>query len=719
MDYASSILGFLPGGRRSTGISQLLDKLETYLPPTQIERVREAYDFGAERHYGQKRVSGEPYITHPVAVADILADLRLDADTLVAAILHDVIEDTPTAKAEIVSLFGQVVADLVDGVSKLDQIQFKNRQEAQAESFRKMLLAMVRDIRVIMVKLADRMHNMRTLGAMPPLKRRRIARETLEIYAPIAERLGLYAVKLELEDLGFHALYPYRYKVLERELKRARGNQKEFVGKIAETFKLTLKKAALSGGVEGREKHLYSIYRKMQNKHISLNEMVDVYGFRIIVDSPDTCYRVLGLVHGVYKPMPGRFKDYIAIPRVNGYQSLHTTLFGPNGVPIEVQIRSEEMHRVAESGIAAHWKYKIGGDTLGGIEHDRAREWLAGLVQIQEGGSSEEFLESVKVDLFPDKVYVFTPKGKILRLPTGATAVDFAYAIHTDVGNRCVAAKVDRRLVPLRTPLKNGQTVEIITAKGATPNPSWSGFLVTAKARAAIRQYLKNLKRGEALELGRRLLSSALEEFSLSLKKVPAANLDAVVKELNLKDADELFEKIGLGERLAPLVARRLQPAHDEPEHQAAASGPLMIAGTEGLLVTYAHCCFPIPNDPIMAYLSAGRGVMIHRQNCGNLAEYRKQPEKWLPVAWEATHDRLFTSEIQLEINNRVGVLAAVASSIAGTETNIDQVQLEERDSSNSWLRIQLQARDRKHLAQVLKTIRRMPDVQRVFRTLA
>jgi|HubBroStandDraft_5_1064220.scaffolds.fasta_scaffold00190_10 guanosine-3',5'-bis(diphosphate) 3'-pyrophosphohydrolase len=720
MDYASSILGFLPGGRRSTGISQLLDKLEAYLSPAQVERVREAYDFGAEKHQGQKRVSGEPYITHPVAVADILADLRLDADTLVAAILHDVIEDTPTAKAEIASIFGQVVAELVDGVSKLDQIQFKNRQEAQAESFRKMLLAMVRDIRVIMVKLADRMHNMRTLGVMPPVKRRRSARETLEIYAPIAERLGLYAVKLELEDLGFRALYPYRYKVLERELKRARGNQKEFIAKIAETFKGALKKADIEGAVEGREKHLYSIYKKMQNKKISLNEMVDVYGFRIIVENADVCYRVLGLVHSVYKPMPGRFKDYIAIPRVNGYQSLHTTLFGPNGVPIEVQIRSEQMHRVAESGIAAHWKYKSGGDTFGGVEHDRAREWLASLVQIQEGGSSEEFLESVKVDLFPDKVYVFTPKGKILRLPTGATTVDFAYAIHTDVGNRCVAAKVDRRLVPLRTPLRNGQTVEIITAKGAKPNPSWSSFLVTAKARAAIRQYLKNLKKGDALELGRRLLGLALEEFSLNLKKIPAAQIEAVVKELNLRDADELYEKIGLGERLAPLVARRLQPANGEGEPgHAHAGGPLMIAGTEGLLVTYARCCFPIPNDPIMAYLSAGRGVMIHRQNCGNLAEYRKQPDKWLSVAWESTRGRLFSSEIQLEINNRVGVLAAVASSIAGTETNIDQVSLEERDVNSSSLKFQVQVRDRKHLARVLRTVRRMPDVQRVSRTLA
>ena len=653
-----------------------------------------------------------------MAVADILADLRLDADTLVAAILHDVIEDTPTAKAEIASIFGQVVAELVDGVSKLDQIQFKNRQEAQAESFRKMLLAMVRDIRVIMVKLADRMHNMRTLGVMPPVKRRRIARETLEIYAPIAERLGLYAVKLELEDNGFRALYPYRYKVLERELKRARGNQKEFIGKISETFKSALKKAEIQGNVEGREKHLYSIYKKMQNKKISLNDMVDVYGFRIIVDNADVCYRTLGLVHSVYKPMPGRFKDYIAIPRINGYQSLHTTLFGPNGVPIEVQIRSEQMHRVAESGIAAHWKYKSGGDTFGGVEHDRAREWLASLVQIQEGGSSEEFLESVKVDLFPDKVYVFTPKGRILRLPSGATPVDFAYAIHTDIGNRTVAAKVDRRLVPLRTPLRNGQTVEIITAKGATPNPSWSSFLVTAKARAAIRQYLKNLKKGEAAELGKRLLGLALEEFKLKLKDIASADIDAVVKELKLKDSGELYEQIGLGERLAPLVARRLQPQSGE-SGAPASSGPLMIAGTEGLLVTYARCCFPIPNDPIMAYLSAGRGVMIHRQNCGNLAEYRKQPDKWLSVAWEGMHGRLFSSEIQLEINNKVGVLAAVASAIAGTETNIDQVSLEERDVSTSHLKFQVQVRDRQHLARVIRTIRSMPDVRRVYRTLA
>src|ERR1700761_2790234 len=717
MDYASSILGFLPGGRRSTGISQLLDKLEGYLPAEQVERVREAYDFGAEKHLGQKRLSGEPYITHPVAVADILADLRLDADTLVAAILHDVIEDTPTAKAEIASIFGQVVAELVDGVSKLDQIQFKNREEAQAESFRKMLLAMVRDIRVIMVKLADRMHNMRTLGVMPPVKRRRIARETLDIYAPIAERLGLYAVKLELEDLGFRALYPYRYKVLERELKRARGNQKEFIAKIADTFKTALKKSQLEGAVEGREKHLYSIYRKMANKKISINDMVDVYGFRIIVDNSDTCYRVLGLVHSVYKPMPGRFKDYIAIPRVNGYQSLHTTLFGPNGVPIEAQIRTDDMHRVAEAGIAAHWKYKA-GDSAGSMQQERTREWISNLVELQEDGSSEEFLESVKVDLFPDKVYVFTPKGEILRLPSGATVVDFAYSVHTDIGNRCVAAKVDRRLTPLRTVLRNGQTVEIITAKGAMPNPSWVNFVVTAKARSAIRHYLKSLRRTEAIALGQRLLNQALGEFRVSLDDVTPESQAAVLGELGMKDLDDLYENIGLGERLAPLVARRLLPG-TQGEDGAITLAPLAIAGTEGLLVTYARCCFPIPGDPIFAFLSAGRGVVIHRENCVNVEDYRKHPEKWLPVTWQASSDRLFSSEIRVYAVNRTGILAAVAAAVANLETNIDRVAIDEHGSDAVVLIFELRVHDREHLARIIRVIRRMPDVVRVARSLA
>src|SRR5580700_6220973 len=465
MDYASSLLGLLPGGRRTPGLKELLGAVGGYLPPEQVGRIREAAEFGTSVHRGQKRLSGEPYIAHPVAAASILADLHLDSDTIIAAILHDVIEDTPTPKDQLAERCGAAVAELVDGVTKLDQIKFKSRAEAQAESFRKMLLAMVRDLRVVLVKLADRTHNMRTIDAMAPTRRRAVARETLEIYAPIAERLGLYNLKLELEDLGFRALYPQRYRVLERALKRARGNQKEFLKKIEQQLTAALLKNDIAARVEAREKHLYSIYKKMHRKRSTLNDIVDVYGLRIIVDKADTCYRALGSVHSVFKPMPGRFKDYIAIPRVNGYQSLHTTLFGPNGVPIESQIRTGDMHRVAEAGIAAHWKYKTGDSDS--TQQQRTREWLSNLVSLQEAGTSEEFLESVKVDLFPDKVYVFTPKGEILRLPSAATVVDFAYAVHTDIGNRCVAAKIDRRLTPLRTVLRNGQTVEIITAKGA------------------------------------------------------------------------------------------------------------------------------------------------------------------------------------------------------------------------------------------------------------
>ena len=719
MDYASSLLGLLPGGRRTPGLKELLSSVESYLPPEQVDRIREAAEFGASAHKGQKRLSGEPYIAHPVAAAAILADLRLDADTIVAAILHDVIEDTPTPKDQLAARFGADVAELVDAVTKLDQIKFKSREEAQAESFRKMLLAMVRDLRVILVKLADRTHNMRTIEAMTPPRRRAIARETLEIYAPIAERLGLYRIKLELEDLGFEALYPQRYRVLERALKRARGNQKEFLKKIEQQLTAALLKSEIAAKVEMREKHLYSIYKKMRRKRATLNEIVDVYGLRIVVNTIDTCYRALGVVHSVFKPMPGRFKDYIAIPRVNGYQSLHTTLFGPNGVPIEVQIRTEDMHRVAESGIASHWKYKS-GELEDSIQQARAREWLSNLVELQEGGTtSEEFLESVKVDLFPDKVYVFTPRGEILRLPSGATVVDFAYAVHTDIGNRCVAAKVDRRLTPLRTVLRNGQTVEIITAKGAMPNPSWVNFVVTAKARGAIRHYLKSLRRTEAIALGQRLVNQALGEFNLSLDDVTPESLAAAIGELGMKDVDELYEKIGLGERLAPLVARRLLPAAPTEEGAVAQPAPLAIAGTEGLLVSYARCCFPIPHDPIFAFLSSGRGIVIHRENCVNVEDYRKHPEKWLPVTWQALPDRLFSSEVRVEVANRTGVLAAVAAAISSTDTNIDRVSVEERDSDTSELVFELKVHDRKHLARIVRMIRRMPDVQRVTRSIA
>ncbi len=716
MSYASSILGLLPGGRRAPGIGQLVSKIETYLPPDQVERVREAYEYAETAHAGQKRHSGEAYITHPIAVADILADLHMDGATLTAAILHDVVEDTPSSSAEVEQRFGKEVAELVDGVTKLDQVQFKSRKEAQAESFRKMILAMVRDIRVIMVKLADRTHNMRTLSAMPPEKRRSVARETLDIYAPIANRLGIHSIKLELEDLGFRTLYPQRYRVIERELKRARGNQREFLPKIVKALRQALAGGSVTGRVEAREKHLFSVYLKMRRKRLPLTQVIDMFGVRIIVGSVDDCYRVLGLVHGLYRPMPGRFKDYIAIPRVNGYQSLHTTLFGPNSMPIEIQIRTEDMHRMAESGIAAHWQYKT-GENDGEAQQVRAREWLQGVMQLHDG-SAEELLESVKVDLFPDKVYVFTPKGDIMRLPRGASCVDFAFAVHTGVGQRCVAAKVDRRLVPLRTVLRNGQTVEIITAKGAQPNPAWVSFVTTAKARSAIRQYLRNLKRGEAGELGGRMLNQALEEFKLTLKTLPESRLDEVARSLSLKDGRELLEKIGLGERLARLIARRLLPG-DEEQPESGPPPPLAIAGTEGLVVSYARCCFPIPFDAIVAYLSSGRGVVIHRENCSNVAAFGKQPDKWIPAIWHKEQQRLFNAGLVVEVTNRMGILAQVATKIAAEQSNIIHVNVDSSQGELSTILFEVQVRDRAHLARLIRAIRGMTDVAKVERSLA
>jgi guanosine-3',5'-bis(diphosphate) 3'-pyrophosphohydrolase len=714
MDYAASILARLPTRKRSIGLDRLTKKAQAYLPREQVDQILDAYEFAEEAHQGQRRKTGEPYISHPVAVADMLADLKLDAQTIMAALLHDVIEDTTTGKEHLARRFGKEVADLVDGVSKLDQIAFRSRAEAQAESFRKMLLAMVGDIRVILVKLADRTHNMRTLWVMPPEKRRRIARETLEIYAPIAIRLGMNTIKLELEDLGFRALYPYRYRVLERSLRRGRS-QRRILEKIKTRFEEILARAEIDGQVVAREKHVYSIYRKMRDKKVALSEIADVYGLRIITENVDDCYRSLGLVHKCYKPMPGRFKDYIAIPRVNGYQSLHTTLFGPNGVPVEVQIRTRDMDRMAESGIAAHWLYKS-GDGGSTAPQARAREWLQHLMEIQEGGSSEEFLESVKIDLFPDKVYVFTPRGDIRRLPRGATCVDFAYAVHTDVGNRCVAAQINRRPVPLRTHLRNGDTVKIITSRHAKPNPAWVNYVATAKARTAIRNYLKNLRQGEAQDLGKKLLDNALREYSLSVRKVPREKMTAALEQLGLASPRELYEQIGLGQRMAPLTARRLAvgPGNTPEEPEPA---PLAIAGTEGMVVGYGRCCYPIPGDTIFGYLSAGRGLMIHREGCGNLAEFRKQPDKWIPVQWEDRIDRTFLVEIRAEVQNKLGVLAAVAANISSTETNIEHVSVVERDGDISSITFLLQVHDHAHLDRVLRSIRAMPDVLSVSRT--
>lgn len=722
MDYGASLLDRFPiVGRRSAGLKQLLARLD-YLPAEQLEKVAAAYELSATAHEGQRRQSGEAYITHPVAVAGILAQLHLDYQSIAAALLHDVIEDTPTAKEQIEARFGTEVAGLVDGVSKLDKLSFTSRAEAQAESFRKMMLAMVGDIRVILVKLADRLHNMRTLEALPADKQQRIARETLEIYAPIANRLGINSMKTELEDLGFRYTYPFRYRVLDKAVRKAEGNQRQFLNRIEDRIEKALKEAAIPGKVAGRKKHLYSIYCKMSRKALSLSEIADVFGFRLIMADVGDCYRAIGIVHQLYKPMPGRFKDYIAIPRVNGYQSLHTVLLGPNGVPIEVQIRTEEMDMVAESGVAAHWQYKE-TDWEVVPPQTRAREWLASINELQSSADSEEFLEHVKVDLFPDKVFVFTPKGDILRLPRGSTCVDFAYAVHTDVGDRCVAAKINRRLVPLRTQVKNGETVEIITAKGARPNPAWVNFVATAKARSSIRQYLKNLRQGEARELGRRLLDHALRDFGSALRKVDRDPMARVLTEFGLNNTNELFEQIGLGERLSPVVAQVLLQGEESRQEAAASTAgaptPITIAGTEGLVVSYARCCHPLPGDEIMGYLSAGRGVVIHRNVCGNLSEYRKQPHKWIAINWQSPIDREFSTEIKVEAANRPGVLAEVAAKIGEVGSNIEQVSVDERHEDTAELLFLILVRDRVHLAQVIRHIRSMQTVQRVTRTCA
>jgi guanosine-3',5'-bis(diphosphate) 3'-pyrophosphohydrolase len=700
-------------------ISDLCHMLESYLESNQVQEVYRAYLFSAEAHEGQHRMSGEPYIYHPVAAARILAELGLDHKSIIAAILHDVIEDTPTAKDQIAREFGNEVAELVDGVSKLTQIEFESQAEAQAENFRKMILAMVRDIRVILVKLADRLHNMRTLGVMRPEKRRRIARETLDIYAPIANRLGINSIRVELEELGFAALYPLRYRVLEKAVRVARGHRKEVLSKIETAIKRRMHQEELSGRILSREKHLYSLYCKIRNKALSFDDVYDVYAFRIVVDTVDTCYRVLGVMHNLYKPVPGKFKDYIAIPKANGYQSLHTILFGPYGVPIEVQIRTEEMDKVAESGVAAHWLYKSGEQN-----HDQmqagAREWLRELLEMQKhAGNSLEFLENVKIDLFPDAVYVFTPAGQIMKLPHGATVVDFAYSVHTDVGNTCVAGKVDRQLVPLRTPLRNGQTVEVMTAEGAHPSPAWLGFVVSAKARSSIRHYQKSLKREEAIDLGRRMLDRALAVFNATADGITENRLAILLKEYRIASYEDLLMDVGMGRRLAVLVARALVTVgEDSPGRQGEEKSmrPLVIKGTEGMVMHFAKCCRPIPGDPVVGLMTAGRGMVIHTTTCRNLREHRHPPENYIDVQWEPGIEEEYPVEVAVLVADRRGVLATVAAALGNADSNIENVAIEERDGLTNTLRFTITVHNRQHLARVMRRVRNIPSVMRISR---
>ncbi len=698
--------------------------LATYLKPADVDRVAEAYAFSDLAHRGQMRASGEEYITHPLAVAGICAAWKLDAQALMAALLHDVVEDTGITKDHIAARFGTPVADLVDGVSKLDRVEFQSQADAEAENFRKMLLAMARDVRVMLVKLADRLHNMRTLTALKSPKRRRIARETLEIHAPIAHRLGLNQVYRELQDLSLANLYPHRFAVISKSIKAARGNRREGVGKILETIQRVLPEAGIKAQVYGREKHVYGIYRKMVEKHLTFSQVLDVYGFRVVVPDVANCYLALGALHALYKPVPGKFKDYIAIPKVNGYQSLHTTLIGPYGTPVEMQVRTGEMHRIAEAGVAAHWLYKSDDTAISDVQK-KTHTWLQSLLDIQSNSRDPvEFLEHVKVDLFPDEVYVFTPKGRIMALPRGATTVDFAYAVHTDVGDQTVAAKINSEPMPLRTELKNGDLVEIVTQADSQPNPGWLGFVRTGKARAHIRHFMKTMKYEESVALGERLLDQALLGLDTGRIALDAQRWEKLARDSGAKSRQELFADIGLGKRLAALVARKIAAMTGMAEPPAAdgrsefRTAPVTIRGADGMAVQLARCCQPIPGDPIIGHISKGQGLMVHTHDCKTIVKSRrKDPDNWVDVDWDPEPDKHFNVGIRALVTNGRGILAKVASEITAADTNITNVHTEDDETSNyAIMEFAIDVADRAHLARVMRALRRLQEVVRVNR---
>ncbi len=695
----------------------LSDKLSSYLEPAQVKKVQRAYKFAEKGHQGQYRQSGEEYITHPLAVAHILADMHMDHESLLAALLHDVIEDTDFTKNQLAWRFGRTVAMLVDGVSKLSEIEFSSRAEQQAENFQKMTLAMARDIRVVLVKLADRLHNMRTLGVLNPEKRRRIARETLEIYAPIAQRLGMNDIRIEFEDLGFAALYPLRHRRITEALKATRGNRTELVAEIKGMLEERLYQHHIATTVTGREKHLWSIYQKMKTKKRSFKDITDVFAFRIVVNSVDECYRVLGTIHNLYKPISGEFKDYIAIPKSNGYQSLHTVLVGMHGVPIEVQIRTREMDDLANYGIASHWLYKSGLENAEGNQ-TRANRWVKGLLEMQEqAGDSLEFIEHVKTDLFPDEVYVFTPKGVIVELPAGATPIDFAYAVHTQVGDTCVACEINGQLSPLSQALESGQRVRIITAPGAQPNPSWLNFVRSAKARSAIRHFLKNQQHDESVELGKRLLDRALISFDSSYKKIRKSQIKHLLKETGADTFESILEQIGLGNRIAYAVANVLIPeAKRKTASPSNLDSPILVDNADGLITSYARCCHPIPGDPILGHLSPGRGLVVHRDSCKNMSDIRGNAEKCMPLNWSPSVRGEFPVELKLEIISDRGIIATLAARITDQDASIDQISVNERDAHTSVVDLVISARDRIHLANIMRRIRSLKAVQTIQR---
>lgn len=703
--------------------SALSLRLKQYLKPQDITQIWEGYRFAFKAHDGVVRKTGEPYITHPVSVACILADLHMDVPTILAALLHDVVEDTPVTTAEINEIFGQQVADLVDGLTKLDKIEFQSASEAQAENFRKMLLAMSQDVRVILVKLADRMHNMQTLEAMKPEKQKRIAKETLDIYAPIANRLGLNAIYQELEDLSFKYMYPMRFRAISKAIKAARGNRKEVVSKILEAIKQQLANLNIDAEVSGREKHLYSIYKKMTGKTTAFSQIYDIYGFRVVVKDLASCYLALGALHALYKPIPSKFKDYIALPKANGYQSLHTTLFGPFGTPIEVQIRNTEMHNIADAGVAAHWRYKASDAQLTALQQ-QTHQWLQRLLDIQsESTDSLDFLEHLKIDLFPDEVYVFTPKGKILALPKGATAVDFAYAVHSDVGNSCVAVRINQELAPLRTELHNGDHVEIVTGALAKPNPAWLNYVITGRARAHIRHFLKSQQSTESAHLGERMLNQALRALHVEPSQITEVHWQKLIRDYGVKKKSEILADVGLGKRQNVMVAHQLLAMTDDhlEKHTKLPSKSLdtiTIRGTEGMAVQFAQCCRPIPGDPILGFINKDKGLVIHTHDCPSVRKFKLDPDKWLDVEWEPENHRLFKTNLSLTVANQPGMLAKIASGIADAGSNIDNVSVEEADgSAYANLYFTVQVTNRIHLADLMRGLRKIPDVVRINRT--
>ncbi|MCR9105320.1 MAG: RelA/SpoT family protein [Gammaproteobacteria bacterium] len=697
-------------------IDALNHTLNSYLKPDQTSQVTRAYYFAEQAHYGQIRRSGEPYVTHPLAVAGILADMHMDHQSLVAAMLHDVIEDTGIEKSAIGEQFGDTVAELVDGVSKLTQMEFESLEEKQAENFQKMALAMARDIRVILVKLADRLHNMRTLGVLSTDKAKRIARETLDIYSPIAMRLGMNNVRMEFEDLGFSILYPMRARRIDAAIRNARGHRKELVENVRSQIVATLNQEGHDVRVIGREKHLYSIYKKMKSKRKSFAEIMDIYAFRIIVDSVDTCYRVLGCIHSLYKPVPGEFKDYIAIPKSNGYQSLHTVLMGMHGVPIEVQIRTREMEDMANNGIAAHWLYKS-DDQGANSSQARARQWVQGLLEMQQkAGDSLEFIESVKIDLFPDEIYVFTPKGRILELPRGATAVDFAYAVHTDVGNSCVACRINRRLAPLSEALESGHTVEILTSSGARPNPSWLDYAVTAKARSNIHHFLKHQTRDDSVALGQTLLNKGFADFGTTLDQVDQDQLTEFLQEHHYTTVEDLLVDVARGSRLPAITAQQILSEHVAGTATAGRDEPVAIRGTEGYMVSFARCCHPIPGDAIEGYLSSEKGVVVHRDQCNNLADMRENSDRLVALRWDDDVQGDYPVELRVEVENRRGMIAVMATRINSMGVNIEKISTENKDYQFTFVNMEMHVENRVHLARIMKRLRDVNHVRKVVR---